>query len=106
MATRKLVVEIVGDSRSLDRSFASASRSAKGFSVGLGTLAKSAEVIGGLTAAAAGMSAALRSGFSEFADASKAAAQTAAAIKSTGGVANVTAKRVDRKSTRLNSSHH
>lgn len=95
MADRTLRVVIAGDSRSLERSFASASRSARGFSVGLGTLAKSAAVIGGATAAVGGVAAAVRAGASEFSDASKAAAQTAAALKSTGGIANVTAKRVD-----------
>src|SRR5574337_439094 len=99
MADRKLRVEIIGDSRNLERSLASANRSVKGFSVGLGTLATSAAVIGGVTAVVGGISAGVRVGAQEFSDASKAAAQTASAIRSTGGIANVTAKQVDALAT-------
>lgn len=101
MATRKLEVIIAGDSRSLERSFSSASRSIKGFNLGVGSLVKSAAVIGGVTAAVGGVAAAVRAGVGEFSDATKVAAQTAAAIKSTGGVANVTAKQVDKLATAI-----
>src|SRR6187551_3394195 len=92
---RKLEVIIAADARGFERGLSSAQRSVKSFNLGVGSLVKSAAVIGGVGAAIGGVSAAVRAGVSEFCDATKAAAQTAAAIKSTGGVANVTAKQVD-----------
>ena len=49
---RKVTVEILGDSKSLEKAFARSSASAKKFNVGLGTIAKGAAVFGGLSAAA------------------------------------------------------
>lgn len=95
MANRKLIVEIVGDASSLSRSFRSATGQAQRFSVGIGTLVKSALVIGAVQKAVEGLSSAVHLGIEEFADNAKVAAQTSAAIKSTGGIAGVTAKHVD-----------
>src|SRR3990172_1124074 len=93
MAKRELKVEIVGDARSLERAFRRSSSSASGLGKGLRTLGKVAAV--GVGAAFAGMAATLAVGFRELADGQKVAAQTAAVLRSTGGIANVTAKHVD-----------
>lgn len=60
--------------------------------------------VGAYAAGAAGMGAlliTLRQGVSEFTEATKAAAQTNAVIKSTGGAANVTARDVDKLADRI-----
>jgi hypothetical protein len=55
----------------------------------------------GLAGAIIGLGYAAKVGFSEFMEAEKVTAQTNAVLKSTGGVANVTAKEVDKLSTSL-----
>ena len=89
---RKLIVEIVGDSSSLEKAFGSASKSGSSFSRNLIRVGKAAAV--GVGAAFVGMAAVVKVGFDEIAEGQKVAAQTAAVLKSTGGVANVTAKEV------------
>ncbi len=90
MADRTLRIEIIGDSSSLERAFSKSQKSAEGFGTAVrrGSLIAGAALGGGLLLAA-------RAGFSELAEGQVVAAQTAAALKSTGGVANVTAKQID-----------
>lgn len=94
MAGRRLEVEIIGDSRSLERAFGRASKSGSGLGRSLSRLGTVAAV--GVGAAFAGLAATLKVGFDELSEGQKVAAQTAAALKSTGGVANVTARDVDK----------
>lgn len=96
MADRTLTVKIVGDESDLLRSFQRSTRATKTFSVGVGSILKGAAIGAGITAAVTGVTAALRAGISEFSEMTKVSAQTQAALKSTGGVANVTAKDIDR----------
>lgn len=91
---RKLTVEIIGDSSSLEKAFKQSTKSAEGFGSGLGKLAKGAAIAAG----AAGVGAlyvTLKAGIGDFAESQKVAAQTGAVLKSTGQAANVTAKDVD-----------
>ena len=90
---RRVEVELIGDSSSLERAFGRAQKSggklSKAFSTGLKAAAGVGVVaLGGLTVAA-------KIGFDEFQAGQKVMAQTNAVIKSTGGIANVTAKHVD-----------
>lgn len=96
---RRIQVEIVGDSRSVERAFKRAGGAATGFRRTIGTLGKVAA--GGLAGGFVAAGLAIRAGFRELASAQKVAAQTSAVIRSTGGAANVTAKQVDKLSTRL-----
>src|SRR5262245_11204721 len=108
---RKIAVEIVGDASSLERAFKKSERSAQRFNQDISRTGKrSTSIFGGLGKAVgfataglgvAGLAGAARAAFQEMADAEKVSAQTAAAIKSTGGAANVTAKQVDDLATRL-----
>ena len=92
-ADRKLVVEIIGDSRSVERSFARVNKAAGNFGSRMKSLAKITAI--GIGVAFVGLGAILRKGFREFMEGQKVMAQTRAVLSSTGGVANVTAKRVD-----------
>jgi hypothetical protein len=83
---RKLVVEIVGDTRQLEKAFGRVEKQSNKFGRALKV---------GAGAALGGLALAARAGFQELGDAQKAAAQTAAVLKSTGGAANVTAKQID-----------
>lgn len=101
MATRRLVVEVVGDASSLQRTFRGANADAQGFggtigklSVSLGQLVKGTLVVGGIEKAFRGLEAAGQLGINEFVQQQQVATQTAAVLKSTGGAANVTAKQV------------
>lgn len=90
---RKLVVELVGDSSSLDRALGRAQGSSSKLGGSFGKLGKAGLVAGG----AAGVGAliyTLKTGIGEFMQSQKVAAQTTAVIKSTGGAANITAKEV------------
>lgn len=94
MASRKLEVEIVGDASSLSRAFGKASKSGSGFGHALTGLAKTAGlVVGG--AALGGLAVVLKQGAEEFQQHAAVAAQTNAVLKSTGGIAGITAKHVD-----------
>jgi hypothetical protein len=97
---KKIEVQIVGDASSLQRALGQATSGTSKFGSALGTLAKT----GALAAGAAGIGAVavtLRQGIAEYTEASKVAAQTNAVIKSTGQIANVTAKDVDRLATSM-----
>jgi hypothetical protein len=97
---KKIEVQIVGDASSLQRALGQATSGTSKFGSALGTLAKT----GALAAGAAGIGAVavtLRQGIAEYTEAAKVAAQTNAVIKSTGQIANVTAKDVDRLATSL-----
>lgn len=93
MADRKLTVTLLGDSRSLTKAFANAGKASKGFRSSMAKIGKIAAV--GVAAAFGVMALALKRGFGEFMESQAVMAQTAAVLKSTGGVANVTAKHVD-----------
>lgn len=112
---RKLIVEIVGDSSSLEKSFKRSSASANRFgrdmskfgrggfaatgafrSLGRSVAFASTSFLGGV-----GLGAAIKASFDEMAAFQKAAAQTQAVLKSTGGVAGVTAEHVDALATSL-----
>lgn len=100
MATRRLLVEIVGDDSSLHRALKSSSSGASGFGSVIGGVAKTAA----LAAGAAGIGAlalTLKAGYSEWKQSETVSAQTEAVIKSTGGTAHVTAKQIDEMSTAL-----
>jgi hypothetical protein len=101
VATRKVEVAIVGDASSMVRAFRQADTAASGFgkrgsklgAVGMGLLAGGAA---GLTVAVGqGLVSAFKTGISEFSEAQKVSAQTAAALKSTGGAAGVTQKHIE-----------
>jgi hypothetical protein len=98
---RKLVVEIVGDASSLDKSLRHASNSVQRFSVGIGTILKSAVVFDAVQAGIRGVTGAIGASIDEFTQQAEVAAQTTAAIKSTGAAANVTAKQVDQLATSI-----
>jgi hypothetical protein len=89
---RKIEVELVGDSRSLERALGRAGRSGSKFGSVFGKVVKSGAIAAG--AALAGLGVAAKIGFDEFTQGQKVAAQTNAVIKSTGKVANVSAKQV------------
>lgn len=106
MAERKLTVTILGDSSSLERSFlrsqkagrtmeATLSGSIGRLTVGFATLAKSVLIVDGIQKALQGLNATVRLGTSEFKENAQVTAQTVAALKSTQGIANVTAKQID-----------
>lgn len=93
---RKIQVEIIGDSSSLERAFRRAGGAGSKFGSAMRGLGKVAAV--GVGGAFAGLAVILKTGFDELAEGQKVAAQTAAVLKSTGGAANVTAKQVSRLS--------
>lgn len=92
----RIKLEVTGDASKLDRTFTHAGRSAERFgrrvSIGLGSIAK----IGGAVLVLDKLRDTIHAGTSEYAEQQKVAAQTNAAIKSTGGIAGVSAKHVDR----------
>lgn len=106
---RKLVVEIVGDASSLEKTFRRSSKAANRFGKDMGAVSRgslaaavsfrglgrsiafaSAGFLGGF-----GLAAAVRAAFEEMSNAQKVSAQTAAVLKSTGSVAGVTAGHVE-----------
>src|SRR4051794_36529819 len=93
-----LRVNIIGDAASLDRTFRKVSSSAGSFGSRLGgafrTAAKGAAILAS-GAALGGLALTLHAGAQEWAEHARVAAQTAAVLKSTGGVANVTQKQVE-----------
>lgn len=101
MATRKVEVAIIGDSSSMVRAFRQADGAAGRFgkkgsklgAIGMGLVAGGAA--GAAIAIGQGLSQALQTGISEFSEAQKVSAQTAAALKSTGGAAGVTQKHIE-----------
>jgi hypothetical protein len=91
---RKIQVEIVGDSRSVERAFRRAGNAGSSFNRNMKKVAYGAGVVVG--GAFLALSLALKRGFGEFMEGQKVMAQTNAVIHSTGGIANVTANHVDR----------
>lgn len=97
---RKVEVAIVGDASGVSRAFRQAESAAGRFgkggklgAVGMGLLAGGAA---GLTVAVGqGLVSAFQTGVREFSEAQKVSAQTAAALKSTGGAAGVTQKHIE-----------
>ena len=99
---RTINVEIVGDSRKLERAFARSSRSAKSFNRDMSrnftatarvtsSLARTLTGLGAGFVGLAGVGLVIREAFGEMAQAQKVSAQTAAVLESTGGAAGVTA---------------
>lgn len=91
---RKISVEILGDSRNLERSFKNAADSSHRLVIGLGQLIKGVVIIDAVQKAIEGLTGAMHLGVEEFKEASTVQAQTVAALKSTGGIANVTSKHI------------
>jgi hypothetical protein len=95
---RKLIVEIVGDTSSLEKAFRKSGADTRTFAEKSSSMGKTLAKTGLFAGAAIGvgaLTAAIHTGISEFTDSQKVAAQTAAVLKSTGGAAGVTAKQVD-----------
>lgn len=90
---RKIEVQLIGDSRSLERAFSRAQSSGSKLSRTIGTGLKVAAGAG--IAALGGLAVVAKVGFDEFNQAQKVTAQTNAVLKSTGRIANVTAEQVD-----------
>lgn len=90
MAGRKIEIQITGDSRDLEKALGRATKSTQTFGQ---KVTKGAKVAG--LAIGAGLAVAAKVGFDELAEGQRVAAQTQAALKSTGGVANVTAGHIE-----------
>lgn len=89
---RKIQVEIIGDSSSLEKAFGRADKSSSKLGKSVSSLGKVGIPILGGAIAAFGI--AVKNGFDELSEAQKVTAQTNAVLKATGGVANVTTKQV------------
>lgn len=89
---RKIEIVVGAETANAERAFKSLSHSA---TLSASSLVKVAAGIGAITAAVRGISTVVRAGISEFSEQEKVAAQTAAAIESTGAVAGVSAKQID-----------
>lgn len=100
MANRKLIVEITGDTRGLERALGRAGRQTDTMGKRLGGLGKTAAIAAG-GAGIGALTLALTRGFDELKESQRVTAQTNAVLKSTGGVANVTAKHVDDLATKI-----
>jgi uncharacterized protein YoxC len=101
---RKLIVEIVGDTSSLEKAFRKAGSEAKSFtekSTSMGSRLAKTGLFAGVAAGVGALGVALKAGVGEFMDSQKVAAQTAAVLKSTGSAAGVTAKQVDDLATAM-----
>jgi len=96
----KISVEIIGDTSKLESAFRRAGVKTEGFGSKLGSLAKGAALAAG-AAGVAGLTATIVAGVKEYSSAERVAAQTNAVIKSTGGVANVSAKHVDEMASKI-----
>lgn len=97
---RKLEVEIVGDDRSLQRALGRAGKQSDSFGKKLGGLGKTAGLVaGGAGIAAVGF--AVKDVVGDMLNGQKATAQTNAVLRSTKGVANVTAKAIGSLATSL-----
>lgn len=94
MADRKITIEIIGDASSLERAFRQSSSSGQRFESTMSKFGKTA-AFAASGAALGGLTVALHAGISEWQQSAQVAAQTEAVLKSTGGVANVSAKQID-----------
>ena len=94
---RKLTVTISGDARGLNRALGDVRSFGGKFSSGMGRVGRTGALAfgGALTAGVGGAMVALGTGFNGLVRIEKINAQTAAAIKSTGGAAGVSAKEVE-----------
>jgi hypothetical protein len=97
---KRIEVQIVGDASNLQRALSSATSGTGRFGSALGSLAKAGVFAAG-AAGIGGLFVTMRAGIQEFSEAAKITAQTNAVIKSTGEVANVTAKQVEKLSQAL-----
>lgn len=95
---RKLEVEIVGDASSLKRALGQAN---SGFKGSIGQWVKGGLVLGGTQKAMELLTGAVKGGISEWQESQKVTAQTNTVLKSTGGVAKVSAKHVDTLATSI-----
>lgn len=95
MADQKLIVHILGDTKDLIRAFRNSTTAAQRFTVGMGTIVKGAVGFLAVEKGARLAGDAIRAGINEFSESAKVTAQTNAALKSTGAVANVTARQVE-----------
>lgn len=100
MATRKLVVEVIGDTSSVERALGNAGKETDKLNRRFGGLAATAGKAG-VAGAILGLGYAVKSGIGEFIDAQKVTAQTNAVLKSTGGVANVSRQEIEKLSGSL-----
>ena len=100
MANPTVIVDFVANTSQLQKGMSRAGDAAGGFAGKLGSLAKGG-AIGAAIAGVAGLAATLKIGFDEFNQGQQVAAQTNAVIKSTGGIANVTAGHVDKLATSI-----
>jgi murein DD-endopeptidase MepM/ murein hydrolase activator NlpD len=96
---RRLEVVITGDAKSLERTFSRASQSSNNLGRSLTTLGKTAAL--GIAGAFAGAAAATKVFVDEALEAQRVTAQTNAVIKSTGGIAGVSAGEVDKLAAAL-----
>jgi hypothetical protein len=100
MANPAVVVDFVANTRDLSRNLKQVENRSSSLKASLKSVGKT----GALAAGAAGVGAlvyTLKTGISEYMETQKVAAQTNAVIKSTGGVANVSAKEVDDLATAI-----
>lgn len=112
----KLIIEVVGDTDSLSKALKKADRDTQQFgrtvdktsataTIGFKGLAKAGAAFAGgfvgTQTAIRGFFGVLNAGIDEFNESTKAAAQTAAALKSTGFAANVTANDIQNLSTKI-----
>lgn len=100
MASRKLIVEVVGDASSLERTFKKAQASTTAFGNATTSTKRQLGALAGgyvgVTGAALAFGGAVKASFSELFEAQKVAAQTEAVLRSTGFAAGVTAEDVDK----------
>lgn len=97
----RLIIEVLGDTSNFERSMKRTGEVAGGLtgvvgrlSIGFGQLAKSTVIIYGLEKAFESLSGAVHAGIDEFKENASIQAQTNAALKSTGGIADVTSKQI------------
>jgi len=100
MANPAIIVDFIANTDKLAAGFKTAGGQAEGFGGKVKSLGKKALVAGGAAGFAA-LAGAVKVGVDEMTEAATVSAQTGAAIKSTGGVANVTAGHVDKLATSL-----
>jgi hypothetical protein len=93
MANPAIVVDFVANTKDLNRGFNQAGGASSSFGTKLKSLAKTGALAAG-AAGIAGLTAAVKIGISEYAEAAKVTAQTNAVIKSTGKAAGVSTKQV------------
>ena len=96
----RLEVEIVGDARQLRRALRDVEKDSKSFGKSLRGMGRTAALTAG-AAGVGGLVLGLKAGIKEFKQAQQVTAQTNAVLKSTGGVANVSAKEVTGLATAL-----